>query len=146
MEKDVVIPIKPKFYKRYVDDTFAVRKIGSEDVLFKALSNYHPNIKLTIEVIPSEFLDTEIIRNDYNILSTKVHRKANKLPVYWSSQIPNKYKRNAIIGDSYRSKKIASNFRDEVIIIRKKFIHADYPRKFVDSVIRDFDSPISLSQ
>ena len=35
MEKDVVIPLKPKFYSRYVDDTNNRRKKNQPDELFE---------------------------------------------------------------------------------------------------------------
>jgi len=57
---------------------------------------------LTIEVNPSKFLDTELII-DNGIVETKLFRKPTKLPVPWSSNIPNRYKRNAINGDLHRS-------------------------------------------
>ena len=49
MEDDVVGPIKPLFYKRYVDDTYVRRKKNTKDELFEKLNTYHDNIKLTIE-------------------------------------------------------------------------------------------------
>ena len=51
MENDVVIPSKPIFYCRFVDDILSTPKLG-DNVLFDRLDNYHPNIKLTIEVNP----------------------------------------------------------------------------------------------
>ena len=38
MENDIVIPIKPIFYRRYVDDICNRRKKNIEDKLFKALN------------------------------------------------------------------------------------------------------------
>ena len=38
MENDIVIPMKPIFYRRYVDDIFNRRKRNIEDKLFKALN------------------------------------------------------------------------------------------------------------
>ena len=55
---------------------------------FEDLNAYHQNIKLTVEVIPSKFLDTELI-------SEKLH---------WSSKVPVRYKRNANIGELHRAK------------------------------------------
>ena len=47
-EKDIVTPLKPIFYKRFVDDIYTRRKKGIHDKLYERLNNYHPNIKLTI--------------------------------------------------------------------------------------------------
>ena len=46
MEFDVVKPLKPKRYKRYVDDIYSKRIKNQPDKLFEELNNYHPNIKL----------------------------------------------------------------------------------------------------
>ena len=59
MEEDVVVPAKPIFYKRYVDDTYIRRKKNVNDELFQNLNCYHTNIKLTLEENPRKFLDTE---------------------------------------------------------------------------------------
>ena len=64
MEEDIVIPANPVFYKRYVNDTYVRIKKHETDKLFIDLNSYHENIKLTLEINPNKFLDTEIIRND----------------------------------------------------------------------------------
>ena len=64
MEEDIVIPANPIFYKRYIDDTYVRRKKHETDKLFIDLNSYHENIKLTLEINPNMFLDTEIIRSD----------------------------------------------------------------------------------
>ena len=44
MEDDVVAPIKPMFYKRYVDDTYLRRKNNTKDELCEKLNTCHNNI------------------------------------------------------------------------------------------------------
>ena len=61
MEFDIVKPLKPKLYKRYVDDVFSKVIKNQRDTLFQKLNNYHPNIKFRTEVNPSKFFDTEIM-------------------------------------------------------------------------------------
>ena len=107
MEFDVVQPLKPKLYKRYVDDIYSKRIKNQPDKLFEKLNNYHPNIKLTIKVNPSKFLDTEIMIKS-GITETAVVVKESKIPNHWSSADPKKYKRNAILGDLHRANKISS--------------------------------------
>ena len=97
-EKDIVTPLKPIFYKRFVDDIYTRRKKGIHDKLYERLNNYHPNIKLTIEINPNKFLDTEIIGNK-GVIEAKVYSKTTKLPVPWASNIPKRYKRNTINTD-----------------------------------------------
>ena len=116
-EKDIVTPLKPTFYKRFVDDIYNKRKKGIHN-LYKRLNNYHPNIKLTIEINPNKFLDTEIIDNE-GAIETKVYRKTTKLPVPWALNIPKWYKRNTINTDLHRAKRIASNLDNELVIIKK---------------------------
>ena len=48
MEFDVVKQLKPKLYKRYVDDIYDKRIKNQPDKLFEELSHYHLNINLTI--------------------------------------------------------------------------------------------------
>ena len=137
MEADVVDPLNPEFYKRYVDDIYSLRKKDAQDQLFNALNNYHPNIKLTVESNPDHFLDTAIYSGDNGIM-TSVYTKENKIPVFWSSRIPKRYKRNTINGELHRASKISSNFDAELDRIRRKFRVVGYPKRFVESVIRDF--------
>ena len=59
MENDVVTSSKPIFYRRFVDEIYSRWKLG-DNGLFDRLNNYNPNIKLTIKVNPSTFLDTKL--------------------------------------------------------------------------------------
>ena len=135
---DKFCKIKQKlFYKRFVDDSIRRRKKDTVDELFQSLNDYHPKIKFTIEVAPFKFLDTKI-SYEKNV-KTSVYRSEKKLPVHWSSKTPKKYKRNAINTDLHRAKKITSDFGEEVSKIREKFRRANYPPRFTDSVIRQFE-------
>ena len=138
VEEDIVAPMKPHFYKRYVDDTYIRRKKNEPDSLFEKLNSYHPNIKLTIEKNPTKFLDTEIIRCSCEI-ETEVYNKSKKLPVHWSSKIPTRYKRNAITGELHRAKRIANDFNFEVKRIAEKFLSAGFPRNFIRNTTEYFN-------
>ena len=52
---------------------FTIGEKDTEDKLYHSLSNYHKNIKLTIEVSATKFLDT----------FSQVHRKETKTPTHW---------------------------------------------------------------
>ena len=119
MEFDVVKPLKPKRYKRYVNDVYSKRIKNQPDKLFEKLNNYHPNIKLTREVNSSKFLDTEIMIKN-GVIETSAVVKESKIPNHWSSVVSKKYKRNAILGDLHRAHKISSNFELEKQCIKKK--------------------------
>ena len=47
--------------------------------------------------------------------------------------------RNAINADLNRAARIASTFTEEVPTIKQKFLNADYPSTFVNSVIKQFN-------
>ena len=51
-----------------------------------------------------------------------------------------RYKRNAIIGELHRAKKIASNFDIEIKRIVTKYTAAGFPSRFVRSIIDNSDS------
>ena len=106
--------------------------------MFNDLNNYHQNIKLTLELSTKRVLDTNLEFQD-GILKTSFHRKETKLPTPWNSKIPKKYKRNVIIGDLHRSKRISTDFTKEKSFIKNKFEKGDFPTKFIDSVIKGFD-------
>lgn len=110
--------------------------------MFHSLNNYHRNIRFTIEIQPTKFLDTDITLTNGQA-TTSVHRKQNKHPTHWSSKIPKRYKRNTINGDLNRSYRISSDFTKEKDIIRDKFQKAGYPTRFTESVINDFETKIS---
>ena len=57
MENDVLILSKPIFYCTFVSNIFSRWKL-EDNVLFDWLNNYHPNIKLAMEV--NKFLDTKL--------------------------------------------------------------------------------------
>ena len=134
--EETVIPANPIFYKRYVDDTYVQRKKHETDKLFIDLNSYHENIKLTLEINPNKFLDTEIICTNQGI-KTRVYNRAKKLPVHWSSKVLYKYKRNAITGELHRAKRIASNFDDETKKIRNKYTDAGYLKRVIENTIKN---------
>ena len=77
VKNDVMVPIRPIFYKRYVVDIYNRRQKNAVDKLYGGLNIYHPKVKLTIETNPLRFLDTEIIHNN-GMIETPVHRKKTK--------------------------------------------------------------------
>ena len=90
MESEIVIPQKPLFYRRYVDDIHNRTKKFNHDELFEKLNNYHPKIKLTIEVSSTKFLNASFHLNN-GIYDFKAYRETNKQTTHWSSKIPKKY-------------------------------------------------------
>ena len=136
-EREVVNPSKPKFYKRFMDDIINRRNKNEPDDLFQKLNSNHPNMKYTVKVEPEIFLDTKIVYSN-DVITTEVKRNDRKLPVHWLSKVPKWYKSNAIISDLNRATRIASFPADEIPKIKQKFLNADYPYIFINSVINNF--------
>ena len=114
MEKERIVPLKHKFYKHYIDDTITKRKKNTDiDELFQNMNSHPPNIKLTVETNPTRFLDTAFSKNLNGSVTTKVFCKPGKLPTFWNSQIPERYKQNNIRGDLHRAFKFASDIHAE---------------------------------
>ena len=82
MENDVVIPSKPIFYRRFVDGSYSRQELG-DHILFDQLNSYHPNIKLTIKVNLSKFLNTKLTNINgiykFNVYRNYLHRGSPKL-------------------------------------------------------------------
>ena len=57
METDVVVPIRPIFYKQYLDDIYNRHQKNTVDKLYDGLNNYRPKARLTVETNPLGFLD-----------------------------------------------------------------------------------------
>ena len=51
---------------------------------------------------------------------------------------PKRYKRNTINGDLHCSKRISSNFDEEITLIKEKFMNVDYPLHFINSIVNEF--------
>ena len=64
--------------------------------------------------------------------------KETKLPIPWSSKVPKRYKRNVVVGDLHRTKRIGFDFDQEVTNIKMKYRKADFPQRYVNSIIRKF--------
>ena len=75
------------------------------EIVFHALSNYHENIKLMIELNPSKLLDIQLINVEAKYI-TKGYRKKSKILMHWSSKIPKRYNRITITTDLHRAQDI----------------------------------------
>ena len=84
--------------------------------MFDQLDNYHPNIKLILEVNTSRFLGTKLA-NINGALKFNFYQKNTKQPSQWTSKTRKRYKGITINGDLYRSKK---NIK-EIPLIKKNY-------------------------
>ena len=134
-EKESGVPLKPNFINVTLTTLSLKEKNTNVDELFQNMNSHHPNIKLTIETNPTRFLDTAFSKNlDGSV--TKVFCKPRKLPAFWNSQIPKRYKRSNIRGDLHHAFKIASNFDAEVQTITLKYLEVGYPIGFTSKLVK----------
>ena len=79
----------------------------------------------------------------YRAPTSHVTRGKNpgELQVHWKSAIPERWKRNTILGALHRAKRIATIWKEEVKGIKLSFLKSRYPAKFVNEVIHDFENP-----
>ena len=141
------ITCRPLFYKRYVDDIFAVFRTTSERDEFHGLLNgWHPNLVFTMENSTDSvpFLDTAIsIRN--NQFNSKVYRKPTNtgMIMNYHCTAPSKWKVSLIkcfLMRAYRISSDIDNFNSEVKTIKKIFKDNAYPDSFIQRIINEFIS------
>ena len=102
------------------------------------MNSHRPNIKLTVETNPTRFLDTSFCENLDGSVTTKVFHKAGKLPTFWNSEMPKRYKRNNIQDDLHLAFKVASDFDAELQTILLRYLEFAYPIGLIKSAINDF--------
>ncbi|BHF66735.1 hypothetical protein SprV_0200975700 [Sparganum proliferum] len=138
---------KPKFWARYVDDTFVV--IDRDQLLtFKErLIAVFPDIQFTMEEEENNelaFLDVLVCRKDCGGLKTKVFRKAtNTMQVLnFNSNHPISHKRSCVRTLYRRVETHCSEPEDKIAELqyfRRVFKANGYPRNFVNRCIRKRD-------
>ncbi|BHF78100.1 hypothetical protein SprV_0602121000 [Sparganum proliferum] len=138
---------KPKFWARYVDDTFVV--IDRDQLLtFKErLNAVFPDIQFTMEEEENNqlaFLDVLVCRKDCGGLKTKVFRKAtNTMQVLnFNSSHPISHKRSCVRTLYRRVETHCSEPEDKIAelqYLRRVFKANGYPRNFVNRCIRKRD-------
>ena len=94
------------------------------------------------------FLDTKNVEIEQSVI-TFVYRKETKLLIPCILESPNCHKRNTIIGDLHKLKRIFLDFDGEIRAIKNKYSNAGYPIHFVHSIKNYFNKPpadnVSLS-
>ena len=138
--------IKPKFYRRYVDDIFVLCESREQLERFKDyLNSKHNNINFTSEFEENgklPFLDMLIDRNGVKI-QTSVYRKPTFTGVYthFYSFLPSMYKFGLLSTILFRYFSICSSFQLfhlEVCEFKKIFLRNGYPLKIIDACIHKF--------
>ena len=136
---------KPKIYKRYVDDLFAVFKLTEDrDDFYKVLNSAHPNLRFTMETISKAlpFLDVSVAIKD-EAYSTKVYRKPTNTGVlmHFDCMAPLQWKKSLIKCFLNRALRLSSDvdsFNTEVDTIRASLLRNGYPSRVVNNVCDAF--------
>ena len=135
----------PKFYRRYVDDTFTIFDSAEEsDDFLSTLNSLHPALRFTVEpahegVLP--FIGINI-RNCQGTISTSIHRKeTNKgLLLHHHSHCDNRYKKSLLRTMIIRAYRISSSWRlfhDECCTLQKIFSKLQYPVELIQQTIKE---------
>ncbi|BHF62901.1 hypothetical protein SprV_0200588900 [Sparganum proliferum] len=138
---------KPKFWARYVDDTFVVIERDQVLTFQEHVNGVFPDIQFTMEEEENNqlaFLDVLVCRKDCGGLKTKVFRKAtNTMQVLnFNSNHPISHKRNCVRTLYRRVETHCSEPEDktaELQYLRRVFKANGYPRNFVNRCIRKRD-------
>ena len=146
--------IKPKYYRRYVDDIFVLCESVEQLERFKDyLNSKHSNINFTSELEKDgklPFLDMLIDRNDGKI-ETSVYRKPTFTGVYthFHSFLPSMYKFGLLSTILFRYFSICSTFQLfhlEVLEFKNIFLRNGYSSKFIDVCIHKFLNKIFIKK
>ena len=96
-------PAKPKIFKRYVDDTFAILPKNKITEFLDHLNSIHDKIKFTMEVESGNslaFLDTKLIRKPDHTLGHTVYRKPTHTNRYLNGESHHHPSQLATVGKS----------------------------------------------
>ncbi|XP_045457453.1 uncharacterized protein LOC123667636, partial [Melitaea cinxia] len=96
-------PITPRFYKRYVDDTFTILPSDKVSIFLQHLNSINSKIQFTMELEANKslaFLDVLVIRNPNNTLSHTVYRKHTHTDRYLNGESHHHPTQLATVGKS----------------------------------------------
>ena len=139
------ISCKPKFYRRYVDDIFAVfDSTADRDEFFDILNNQHQNLIFTMETNKGQlpFLDVSvsISNGKYN---TRVYRKPTNTGVMmnFNCEAPTSWKKSLIrclLLRAFRNSSDFYLFQVEIETLKSILKKNAYPEYFFNKIISEF--------
>nr|VZI11478.1 unnamed protein product [Spirometra erinaceieuropaei] len=143
LETRVFQTYKPKFWMRYVDDTFVILHRDAKDNFKRELDSVFPQIQFTMEeenngVLP--FLDVQVSRQEDGTLQTGVFRKATDTEkiLHYNSNHPLSHKRSCV---RTLFRRIHTHCSAEAEKLRERntlwrlFLANGYPRSFVNKCL-----------
>ena len=140
---------QPKYYRRYVDDIFAVFECDHDkEVFFQHLNSAHKNLQFTIENVDTSsrslpFLDVEITITPEETFATKVYKKPTNTGalLHYDAMAPKRWKTSTMKWFLKRASTISSStklFESEVNNIRNAFAANGYPTTFINKTITEY--------
>ncbi|BHF77868.1 hypothetical protein SprV_0602097800 [Sparganum proliferum] len=138
---------RPKFWARYVDDTFVVIERDQVLTFKERLNGVFPDIQFTMEEEENNqlaFLDVLVCRKHYGGLMTKVFRKATNTTqiLNFNSNHPISHKRSCVRTLYRRAETHCSEPEDKIAesqYLRRVFRENGYPHNFVNWCMRKRD-------
>ena len=133
----------PKFWHRYVDDTFVIHKEVNKQDFLQHINSVDPAIKFTMEDNKEDgsipFLDTIVKPEEDGSLSITVYRKSTHTDQYlqWDSCHNLSAKFSVINTLSHRAQIVCSNpelLKQEKEHLRKALTQCKYPKWALDKV------------
>ncbi|BHF70143.1 hypothetical protein SprV_0301319300 [Sparganum proliferum] len=143
LETRVFQTYKPKFWMRYVDDTFVILHRDAKDNFKRELDSVYPQIQFTMEEETNgvlSFLDVQVSRQEDGTLQTGVFRKATDTEkiLHYNSNHPLSHKRSCVRTLFHR---INTHCSTEAEKLRERktlwhlFLANGYPRSFVNKCL-----------
>ena len=141
---------RPIFYRRYIDDTFALFENSSHiDKFLKYLNSRHPNMIFTGETESDgklSFLDCTVQKCD--MFSTSFYRKPTftGLGLSFFSYCPVQFKFNSINTLIHRAHRVCSSFtafNKELSFLADHFFMNGYPKKLYFNLVKKFIAKLS---
>ena len=136
-------PNPPKFWGRYVDDTFVIHKEANKQSFLQHINSVDPAIRFTVEDNKEDgsipFLDTIVKPEVDGSLSITVYRKPTHTDQYlqWDSHHHLSAKFSVIQTLSHRASTVCSNpelLQKEKQHLRKALTKCNYPKWALDKV------------
>jgi hypothetical protein len=136
--------LKPKIWKRFIDDVFCVWEHGMDTLLefLNDLNSKHQTIKFTWEISRTHipFLDTITYKLD-NKLATKIYHKPtdNKKYLHYTSCHPKRQKDSVPNGLYLRARRICTkviDFESEARQITRKLLNRSYPEQLLTDTLQ----------
>ena len=137
-------PLRPRVWKRYVDDTFCICKRGSEEEFLHHLNSIRTSIQFTMECEEDRslaFLDCHLSRKNNGRLEASVYRKPTHTDRYlqFQSHHPVHVRRGVIRSLYDRARRVNTN--EEKLEVEERhlgnvFRRNGYPASFMQATLK----------